>query len=67
MDRGAWWTTVERVAKSQTKLSNYAHCEMCPMTLSGEDCSPLFTEGGGHFHRAVAAGLHRGGNSLFSV
>ena len=25
MDRGAWWATVQRVAKSQTWLSNWAH------------------------------------------
>ena len=29
MGRGAWWTTVERVAKSQTQLSNYAHIVRC--------------------------------------
>ena len=23
MDRGAWWATVHRVAKSQTRLSNF--------------------------------------------
>ena len=25
MDRGAWWDTVHRVAKSQTRLSNLTH------------------------------------------
>ena len=25
MDRGAWWTTVHRVAKSQTRLSDFTH------------------------------------------
>ena len=25
MDRGAWWNTVHGVAKSQTRLSNWAH------------------------------------------
>ena len=25
MDRGAWWTTVHGVAKSQTQLSDYVH------------------------------------------
>ena len=25
MDRGAWWTTVHRVTKSQTRLSDLAH------------------------------------------
>ena len=27
MDRGAWWTAVHRVAKSQTRLSNLAHTD----------------------------------------
>ena len=25
MDRGAWWTTIHKVPKSQTQLSNWAH------------------------------------------
>ena len=25
MDRGAWWTTVHRITKSQTQLSTYVH------------------------------------------
>ena len=28
MDRGAWWATVERVAKSQTRLKRFSTC-MC--------------------------------------
>ena len=27
MDRGDWWTTVHRVSKSQTRLSNYAQID----------------------------------------
>ena len=30
MDRGAWWATVHRVAKSQTQLSDQAqHTALC--------------------------------------
>ena len=29
MDRGAWWATVHRVAKSQTWLSDLAHMHAC--------------------------------------
>ena len=28
MDRGPWWATVYRVAKSQTQLSNYTHSRL---------------------------------------
>ena len=28
VDRGAWWATVHRVAKSQTRLSTALHCEL---------------------------------------
>ena len=27
MDRGGWWATVHRVAKSQTRLSDLAHMD----------------------------------------
>ena len=27
MDGGAWWATVHRVAKSQTRLSYFTHCQ----------------------------------------
>ena len=33
MDRGGWWATVHVVAKSQTRLSNEAHCT-CYFRLS---------------------------------
>ena len=33
MDRGAWWATVQRVAKSQTQLSNYAEAYYMPGTV----------------------------------
>ena len=29
MDRGAWWATVHRVAKSRTQLSDLAHTRVC--------------------------------------
>jgi len=38
MDRGAWWATVQRVAKSQTLLSNYAES-----LLYARHCSKGFT------------------------
>ena len=30
MDRGAWWTTVRRVTKSQTQLSTRRHTHIKP-------------------------------------
>ena len=38
MDRGAWWATVQRVAKSQTQLNNYAES-----FLYARYCSKGFT------------------------
>ena len=32
MDRGAWWATVQTVAKSRTRLSNWGHTRMCVNT-----------------------------------
>ena len=32
-DRGAWWTSVCGVAKSQTQLSNWAHLHKCSQKL----------------------------------
>ena len=29
MDRGAWWATVQRVAKSQTQLSMHTRMQFC--------------------------------------
>ena len=46
MDRGAWWTTVYRVAKSQTRLSNWTELNWQsidfsrPEYWSGLPCSP---------------------------
>ena len=41
MDRGAWWATVHRVAKSQTQLSDWVHStahRMFPPSLSAQNC-----------------------------
>ena len=35
MDRGAWWATVHRVAKSQTRLSNFTSLHLTSSTLKG--------------------------------
>ena len=36
MDRGAWWTTVHGVAKSQTRLSNWTHTHTHDLRISGD-------------------------------
>ena len=37
VDRGAWWATVHGVAKSQTRLSDWARTESCPPPGAGEE------------------------------
>ena len=32
MDRGAWWATIHRVAKSLTQLSTHTHTHACTHT-----------------------------------
>ena len=62
MDRGAWWVTVHRVTKSQTRLSNYHfHFQMLswtsevallvknPPVNAGDKRDPGFISGSGSF------------------
>ena len=41
MDRGAWWATVQRVAKSQTGLSMHAGTRRGDLNFTGQETAPL--------------------------
>ena len=45
MDRGAWWATVQRTAKSQTRLSTYAHTLHFSKLLQPSNTSSVFKAG----------------------
>ena len=45
MDRGAWWATVQRIAKSQTRLSMYAHTLHLSKLLQPSNTSSVFKAG----------------------
>ena len=45
MDRGAWWATVQRITKSQTRLSTYAHTLHFSKLLQPSNTSSVFKAG----------------------
>ena len=52
MDRGAWWVTEHRVAKSRTRLSNFSHSlmdssHMHILLVTMKNGPHLLWEGGG--------------------
>ena len=47
MDRGAWWATVHRLAKSQTQQSKYTHTFSCATNIYKKvKCPPIMIKTG---------------------